>query len=483
MKSKILLLLLLLLGAFLSISDQAVAAGKTITVSLDGSADFKTVQAAVDAVPPNGKEWVTIKMKPGTYKERIKIGKDKPFIEILGEVPKATVLTWDWNASSIGPEGKPVGTFGSHTVSVEADDFIARNITIENAAGDTGQAVALSATGDRHIYDNCRLLGWQDTLFAGQGRHYYAGCYIEGRVDFIFGRATAVFEKCELLSKNGGYVTAASTTKDQPYGFIFINCKLNGNSTPFDPATVDPSTMKRPGRPGNQSLLGRPWRADASVIFINSFIGDHIRPEGWSNWGRPENEQTARYAEYGSTGPGGDTSKRVPWSGQLTREEAEKITVQHVLSGDDRWKPFVPNVEFPEGYEPPTEPEKGSPVVLAAKDAQIKGSNARLEDGINIGFWTNVATHFEWNAVLPPGKYRVAVTYAQKNPGAEIEVTVGESSFRATPTVTGGFGNFEAIVIGEVGIEQGGAVPVKLRALSKRSGFIMNVSEIVFRKL
>jgi pectinesterase len=459
-----------------------LALAKDLTVAADGSGDFKTVQEAVDAVPPKGQKWVVIKVKPGTYKERIKIGKDKPFIEIRGEAPKTTVLTWNWNASTIGPEGKGVGTFGSYTMSVEADDFIVRNVTIENAVGDTGQAVALSANGERHIYDNCRLLGWQDTLFAGRGRHYYAGCYIEGRVDFIFGGATAVFEKCELHSKNGGYVTAASTPKGQPYGYVFINCKLTGDPAPFNPATVDPFTTKRPGKPGKLTLLGRPWRADANVTFINCFMEDHILPEGWSNWSRPENEKTARYAEYGSTGPGGDTSQRVPWSRQLTREEAEKITVQSVLAGNDGWKPVVARVEFPEGYQPPPEPAKGSLVVLAAKDAQIKGSNARLEDGANIGFWTNIDTYFEWKADLLPGKYRVAVTHAQKDPGTEIEVTVGMDSFRATPPVTGGFGNFESVVVGEVTIKQGGAVPITLRALSKPSDFIMNVTEIVFTK-
>lgn len=458
------------------------ALAKDLTVAADGSGNFKTVQEAIDAVPANGTRWVTIKVKPGIYKERIKIGKDKPFIKIEGEAPKTTVLTWNWNASTIGPEGKGVGTFGSYTMSVEANDFVARNVTIENAAGDTGQAVALAATGDRQIYDNCRLLGWQDTLFAGGGRHYYAGCYIEGRVDFIFGGATAVFEKCVLHSKNGGYVTAASTPKDRPYGYVFLDCKLTGSAEPFDPATVDPSTTKRPGKPGKEALLGRPWRPDASVIFINCFMEDHIRPEGWSNWGRPENEKTARYAEYGSTGPGGDTSQRVPWSRQLTREEAQKITVQSVLGGDDNWKPSVAKVEIPEGYQPPPPPEKGSQVVLAAKDAQIKGSNARLEDGAHIGFWTNVDTHFEWKAELQPGKYRVAVTYAQKDPGVEIEVTVGKDTFRATPAVTGGFGKFESVVVGEVTIRQGGAVPVTLRALSKQSDFIMNVAEIVFAK-
>jgi pectinesterase len=143
-----------------------------------------------------------------------------------------------------------------------------------------------------------------------------------------------VFDHCEVHSKNGGHVTAANTPEDHPYGLVFFSCKLTGDAVPWAPPSGSP-----PPRVTPMADLGRPWRPYASVTYINCEMGRHIKPEGWNNWGNAENEKTARYAEYGSTGPGANPEKRVPWSKQLTREEAEKITIESVLGGDDGWKP------------------------------------------------------------------------------------------------------------------------------------------------
>jgi pectinesterase len=203
---------------------------------------------------------------------------------------------------------------------IDAPDFTAENVTFANTAGDTGQAVALLATGDRQVYRNCRMLGWQDTLYANGGRQYYGACYIEGRVDFIFGSATAVFDRCEIHSKNGGHVTAASTPQDRPWGYVFLDCRLTGEGS----AKAD---------------LGRPWRPYGSVTYIRCKLGDHIKPDGWNNWGKAENEETARFAEYQCTGAGADRAKRVPWARELTDKEAEKLTVENLLRGTDKWSP------------------------------------------------------------------------------------------------------------------------------------------------
>jgi len=168
------------------------------------------------------------------------------------------------------------------------------------------------------------MLGWQDTLYTHQGRCYFVDCYIEGRVDFIFGKSTAVFESCTLHSKNGGFVTAAATPKDAPFGYVFIKCKLTGDGGPAS------------------NYLGRPWRPDAAVAYVECEIGDHIKPEGWNNWGKAENEKTARFAEYKCTGPGASASKRASWSKQLTEDEAKQYTVENVLRGDDNWNPKTP---------------------------------------------------------------------------------------------------------------------------------------------
>jgi pectinesterase len=205
---------------------------------------------------------------------------------------------------------------------VLGDGFRAKNLTFRNTSGDHGQAMALRMQADRCVIENCRLLGWQDTLLVHSKRQYFKNCYIEGRVDFIYGGSTAVFENCEIKSKKGGYVTAASTPQEVPWGYVFLNCKL----------TSDDSVP---------TYLGRPWRPYGSVTYINCEMGAHIRPEGWHNWGKPENEKTARYAEYGCTGPGAGTSARVPWVKIGTLKDAKQITTGSVLAGDDQWNPAV----------------------------------------------------------------------------------------------------------------------------------------------
>jgi pectinesterase len=297
----------------------ALAAPKTVTVSATVAADFRTVQSAIDAISDGNRDHIGIHILPGTYKEKLKLPRSKPFVTLRGDDAKTTLLTNDWNASHVGAEGRPVGTSGSYSVQIDAADFLAENITFENTAGDTGQALALSATYDRQVYRNCRLIGWQDTLYANGGRQYYDHCFIEGRVDFIFGNATAVFDHCNIHSKNGGHVTAASTPQDHPYGYVFLDCTLTGEG-----AAVD---------------LGRPWRPYASVIFARCEIGPHVKPAGWDNWRNPANEKTARYAEYKCTGPGADRSKRVPWSRELSDEEAAKLTIDNILGGPDHWDP------------------------------------------------------------------------------------------------------------------------------------------------
>ena len=292
-------------------------AEKVLTVAADGSGDFKSVQAAVDAAPANSPERIVIHVKPGTYKERIRIGKDKPRLTLRGDWAPRTLLTYDLAATKvIPPATRPVGTSDSYSTLVEADDFIAENLTFENSAGEVGQAVALRTTGQRQAFYNCRMLGWQDTLRVEKGRSYFRDCYIEGRVDFIFGKAVAAFEDCHIHSKNGGFVTAAATPEDKPFGYLFLRCKLTGE--------------------GAKALLGRPWRPYAAAAFINCEIGDHIGAVGWNNWGKTSNEQTARFVEFGNTGPGADPSKRVPWAKQLSADEAKRYTVENVL-GD--WKP------------------------------------------------------------------------------------------------------------------------------------------------
>jgi pectinesterase len=316
----------------------AVAAqAKTITVAADGSGDFKTVQEAIAAVPDNSDERTVIHIKAGAYLGPIIVGKAKLKVTFEGEGPDKSILTWDRNVNDPAPKG--TGQFDPG-LQVQGNDFTAENLTIQNTSGDHGQALAMRLDNDRSIIRNCRITGWQDTLMINNGRDYFADCYIAGRVDFIYGSATAWFENCEIHSRNGGHVTAASTPEEHSFGYIFHQCKLTGDATAWDPATTNPSTTQKP-RVTPIADLGRPWRAYASVTYINCEMGQHIKPEGWNNWGKADNEKTARYAEYNTTGPGANPDKRYKWTKQLTKEEADGITVDAVLSGDDHWNPLA----------------------------------------------------------------------------------------------------------------------------------------------
>jgi pectinesterase len=299
------------------------AGAESLIVAADGSGKFKTVQSAIEAAPIGGSETTTIHIKPGTYFERIEIAKEKGPIRLVGEDATKTILTFDLHAKTLGKDGQPLGTFRTASVSAHSNDFLAQDLTFANSTPrDVSQALAVAANGDRQTFTRCRFLGWQDTIYTGPGRKLFQDCYIEGGVDYIFGPGTAVFKNCELRNKRSGYITAASTTKDERFGYAFLNCRLT-----CDEGVGDKSVF-----------LGRPWRDYASVMFINCEMGRHIRPAGWDNWRNPDREKTARYAEYHSTGAGAASEKRVNWSRQLSDDEAKGITVKAVLGGRDGWE-------------------------------------------------------------------------------------------------------------------------------------------------
>lgn len=291
------------------------------TVAKDGSGDFTTVQEAINAVPDFRKaNRTTILIKKGDYKEKVIIPECKINLTLVGE--DGAVITYDDYASKLNRFGEEKSTSGSASCYIYAPDFIAENITFENSAGPVGQAVACFVSGDRAIFRKCRFLGNQDTLYTYgyPTRQYYEDCYIEGTVDFIFGKATAVFNRCNIHSRGKGYVTAPATPEDSKYGYVFHDCKL----------TAEKGVENVP--------LSRPWRPYAQAIFINCELGKHISPAGWNNWGKASNEQTVTYAEYNSKGPGANPSARAPYSRQLTDPTPYDITI--VLAGEDSWNPL-----------------------------------------------------------------------------------------------------------------------------------------------
>jgi pectinesterase len=299
----------------------SLMAQTNLFVAADGSAPFTTVQSAIMAVPSGSNENpVIIHIKPGIYKELIYIQREKRFFKLVGDNPTNTILSFNLYAGITNAEGKPIGTFKTPSTTIDADDFTAESLTFENSAGAVGQALAIRVDGDRASFRNCRFLGWQDTMLLNRGRQYFENCHICGHVDFIFGAATAWFEKCEIHALRDGYLTAASTPVDVPFGFVFSNCKITGE-------------------PGVKTFLGRPWRIYASTIYLNCEMSDVVRPEGWNDWKKPEAHTTARYAEFNSTGDGASPTNRPDWTKQLKKSDAQKITVEKVLGGADGWDP------------------------------------------------------------------------------------------------------------------------------------------------
>lgn len=307
---------------------------RTMTVGPAGgkpAADFATVQAAVDAAPEAG---AVIRIRPGVYREVVHV--DKPNVQMRGKGGDASkvVVAFDNGASNT------CGTSCSATMFVTGDGFVMEGMTVANEWSKTGkprtQGVALSITADRAVLRRVRFLGAQDTLHASSkrceagavcavSRQLFEDCYVEGEVDFIFGNARAEFDRCEIHSiahAAGGYLTAQSRNSEgEESGYLFRDCRL----------TAEPGV--------SHVFLGRPWRDYARVTFLNTEMGAHIAPEGWSEWhpGETERLKTVSYAEYGSTGPGGDVAGRTAYSRQLTKAEAAGL--KGYLRGADGWEP------------------------------------------------------------------------------------------------------------------------------------------------
>ena len=314
-----------------------VNADYDLLVASDGSGSFRSVQAAIDAAPTNRTEPFVIFIKDGRYREKISVPSNKPFIQLVGESVGNTLLYYDDYAAKPLPGGGTLGTQNSASFSISATDFSAANITFANTYGNGSQAVAVLVNNDRAAFKNCRFLGNQDTLYPkgpGTPRHYFKDCYIDGNVDFIFGSSAALFEDCVIYAKsrdNTGtsYITAPNTPAGRAYGYVFQDCILPQNTGATD------------------YFLSRPWqntsshdpRAHNKNVFLNTIMSTSIKPEGWSAWNETTETDLIYYGEYNShfwDGSPLDVSQRVPWSYQLTAEEAATYTRENIL-GD--WDP------------------------------------------------------------------------------------------------------------------------------------------------
>jgi pectin methylesterase-like acyl-CoA thioesterase len=323
--------------------EKAPVAGANLTVAQDGSGDYTTVAAALAAAPANATAPYVIGIKPGTYHELLSV--TKPNITFTGATANAAdvVISYDNAAGTINPAsatGAAYGTSGSATVLIKANNVITKNLTIENAYKETGtgneQAVALKTTGDKLVFDNVRLLGDQDTLYADSAaagtvaRSYYTNSYVEGDVDFVFGRGTAVFDHSTLKAatrgstSNNGYVTAASTDKSTTYGYLITDSTITSDA------------------PAGTFSLGRPWQpsndpnAIAQVVVRNTELPAAIKASAWSDMTTTFSWRNARFAEYQNSGTGAVTNADRP---QLSDVEAAKYTKFSYLAGTDGWNP------------------------------------------------------------------------------------------------------------------------------------------------
>ena len=329
-----------------------------LLVAEDGSGDYMTVQEAINAVPDYNSEEIKILIAPGTYKEKLVVPESKSHMTLIARTEGEVIITNDDYAGKPSlVTGRKLGTSGSSTAYIYAPYFEAIGIVFENTASNesyaqggrgVGQAVAVLVAGDCVVFRRCKFLGHQDTLYAYgrksdpktpeavaaaqtqripenlQSRQYYEDCYIAGTVDYIFGWATAYFNRCELHCLGDGYVTAAATPQGQTYGYVFNECHITAE-------------------PGVQTYLGRPWRHYAQTVFVNCTMDECVRPQGWQTWPNKETgadgSATAFYAEYNSKGAGAQPKQRVAWSKQLTSNMAERFTAAEVLKGYDNWNP------------------------------------------------------------------------------------------------------------------------------------------------
>ncbi|MFD5914589.1 pectinesterase family protein [Streptomyces massasporeus] len=328
-------------GIGTSAASTRAAAATTLTVAQDGSGQYRTVQAAVNAVPANNPSRVVIAVKPGTYRELVKVPSNKPHVTIQGTggSRKDTTIVYNNASGTPKPGGGTYGTGGSATVAVEADDFQARNLTISNDFDEKAnqslnghQAVALRTAADRVFLDGIIVSGDQDTLLLDTaakdrlGRVYVGNSYVIGNVDFIFGRATAVVDKSVITLKkrwdgtSAGYVTAPSTAANRK-GILIANSTVNGDVS------------------AGSFHLGRPWHAggdaslDPQTTVRNTSLSNAVKSAPWTDmsgfsW------KDDRFAEYKNSGAGaGPASSNRP---HLSDAQAADQEVADWLAG---WTP------------------------------------------------------------------------------------------------------------------------------------------------
>ena len=457
---KVFTLLFLLLSSF---AFKALA--YDVTVAKDGSGNFTTIQAAVDAAPTGATTAYTIYIKNGKYKEVVTIPATKPFLQLIGESVSGVIITYDnYSGKPIpGGGGANYGTNNCATLFVNANDCGVFNLTVENAQGyvnDGPQSVAMYVSGDRCVFKTCRFISGQDTIWNnGNGkRSYYRNCYIDGNTDFLFGSMITVLDSCIIFPRDRldnstlGYVTAANTPAGQTYGYVFRDCQIPTN------------------RGVTGYTLGRPWQNDAStlpaarsnskVVWLNTRMSKSITAPGWSLWDAGTDVTLITYAEYKTKkfdGTLADVSSRVSWSQQFSDAQAAPYLVNSNLFGT--WDPCTATVNMCSATPTPLavnnfRGKKGTsttvftwnidwPVSSATMDLQRSSDNTTFTI-INQQITPNdTAVNYTYTeAVPPPGQTYYYIIKTSKTGYATATSDTVAISSTPTITVTGAFGSF-----------------------------------------
>ncbi|PPD84146.1 hypothetical protein GOBAR_DD18934 [Gossypium barbadense] len=302
-----------------------------IVVAKDGSGKYDTITKALAEVPPKSPNRFIIHIKAGTYKEQVLLPKEMTNVMFIGDGPTKTIITNDLNCI----RDHPLKTFGTATVGVDGAGFMARDIGFENTAGPPGhQAVAFRATCDMVIMFNCYFNGYQDTLYAHKQKQFYRDCLISGTVDFIFEDAASVFQNCLIIARKPGENQNNMITAHRrkfPYthsAIVLQNCTISGA----------PDYL--PVKDKSKTYLGRPWKALARTIIMQSNIDDIITPEGYSPMVGTVGVDTSYFVEFQNRGPGAKTEGRVKWPAIKTIDinEAKKWTPGVFLETEtDKW--------------------------------------------------------------------------------------------------------------------------------------------------
>ncbi|HEX6429512.1 MAG TPA: pectinesterase family protein [Niastella sp.] len=438
-----------------------------IVVAKDGSGNYTTVQAAVNAAPSNSSSRTEIYIKNGSYYEVITVPSNKTNLTFIGQSLTGTVLTYDNAANKINPAtGQPYGTSNSASCFINGAGFYATNLSFANTASPSlGQAVAVRSTADKAIFKNCRFLGNQDTYYAHSGRSYHESCYFEGTTDFIFGGAISFFENCDIYCKGGTSVTAASTAQHIQYGYVFNNCRITGAGT----AITD---------------LGRPWGAYASVTFRNTNMSAAIKAAGWNDWGNAANQATARFNEYSNSGSGYVPASRPSWVHILSSSQAQPYTMLNVLKANSA------NPQVIDNWNPMTTINATPGVTISAfSTIQAENYSAMLgiqtetcsEGGLNVGYIHN-SDWIRFNSVnFGSGVSGFSARVACNATGGAIKLRIdaagGTQIGSCNVTNTGGWQNWTTVNTAASGVS---GVHDLFLSFSGGEGYLLNLNHFVF---